>query len=120
MPTPEAFSEADKAMLAAADRLVWRSRAQAMNEQAIKVWLDAVWTVLIEANGYFDKERPFDKTLTRSAPRHDPLRDGGSRAAGRRSWCSRRCRTSAGKLLDLLAVTPATRARSRRSAPRIA
>jgi methionyl-tRNA synthetase len=60
---PEAFSDTDTALLAAADALYSTAR-KAMNEQAIKVWLDAVWTVLIEANAYFDKERPFDKTLT--------------------------------------------------------
>jgi methionyl-tRNA synthetase len=63
VPSPEAFTDADTAMLAAVDALYPAARA-AMNEQAIKVWLDAVWTVLIEANQYFDKERPFDKTLT--------------------------------------------------------
>lgn len=63
VPAPETFTEADAAMLAAVDALYPTARA-AMDEQAIKVWLDAVWTVLIEANQYFDKERPFDKTLT--------------------------------------------------------
>jgi methionyl-tRNA synthetase len=60
---PEAFSDTDKALLAAADALYATART-AMNEQAIKVWLDAVWNVLFEANAYFDKERPFDKALT--------------------------------------------------------
>jgi methionyl-tRNA synthetase len=63
VPAPEAFSDADKAMLAAVDALYPTAR-EAMRTQAIKTWLDAVWTVLIEANQYFDKERPFDKALT--------------------------------------------------------
>jgi methionyl-tRNA synthetase len=63
LPTPAAFTDADQAMLAAADGLYATAR-EAMHSQAIKSWLDAVWTVLIEANVYFDKERPFDKTLT--------------------------------------------------------
>jgi methionyl-tRNA synthetase len=60
---PEAFSETDKALLDAVDALYATART-AMNEQAIKVWLDAIWNVLFEANAYFDKERPFDKALT--------------------------------------------------------
>ncbi len=60
---PEAFSDTDKALLSAVDALYATART-AMNEQAIKVWLDAVWNVLFEANAYFDKERPFDKALT--------------------------------------------------------
>ncbi len=63
MPAPEAFTEADRAMLAKADGLYAVVR-DAMDRQAIKVWLDAVFAVVADANGYFAAEKPFDKTLT--------------------------------------------------------
>jgi methionyl-tRNA synthetase len=107
VPTPEAFTEADIAMLAAADALYATAR-EAMTTQAIKVWLDAVWTVLIEANQYFDKERPFDKALT-------PERRGTIlyvtaevvRQVG--ILCQPAMPASSAKLLDLLGVLEAER-----------
>ena len=33
-----------------------------MDHQAIKVWLDAVWAVIGDADRYFASEKPFDKT----------------------------------------------------------
>jgi methionyl-tRNA synthetase len=35
-----------------------------MERQAIKTWLDAVWTVIGEADRYFASEKPFDKGHT--------------------------------------------------------
>jgi methionyl-tRNA synthetase len=63
VPTPEAFTEADTALLAAADALYAKSRA-AMDSQAIKLWLDAVWAVIGDADRYFASEKPFDKGHT--------------------------------------------------------
>jgi methionyl-tRNA synthetase len=102
VPKPDAFTEADSTMLAAADRLYGLARA-AMNEQAIKAWLDAVWTVLIEANQYFDKERPFDKALT--ADRRGTILYVTAEVVRQVAILVQPAMPeSAGKLLDLLAV----------------
>ena len=63
VPAPGALTDADKAILAAVDAIYPVAR-EAMNKQAIKVWLDAVWAVIGDADRYFASEKPFDKTLT--------------------------------------------------------
>jgi methionyl-tRNA synthetase len=63
VPAPGPFTESDRVLLAAADALYPAARA-AMNSQAIKVWLDAVWDVIGQADRYFASEKPFDKTLS--------------------------------------------------------
>ncbi|MBZ8132515.1 methionine--tRNA ligase [Afifella sp. IM 167] len=65
VPKPGAFSEADTAMLAAADALLERCRA-AMNEQAIHQALTAIWQVIGEANRYFASQEPW--ALRKSEP----------------------------------------------------
>jgi methionyl-tRNA synthetase len=107
VPTPEAFSAADLAMLSATDALYATAR-EAMNSQAIKVWLDAVWTVLIEANGYFDKERPFDKALTPER-RGTILYVTAEVVRQVAILCQPAMPPSAAKLLDLLAIPETAR-----------
>ena len=68
VPEPEAFTQADKALLAKADALYDKCR-EAMDRQAIKSWLDAVWDVVAEGDRYFANEKPFDKS-------HSPERKG--------------------------------------------
>lgn len=63
VPTPQAFTDADAALLAKADALYAVCR-EAMDRQAIKSWLDAVWDVVGEGDRYFASEKPFDKSLT--------------------------------------------------------
>ena len=60
VPKPGAFTVEDSALLATADGLYAKARA-AMDTQAIKVWLDAVWAVIGDADRYFANEKPFDK-----------------------------------------------------------
>ncbi len=60
VPAPGPLTEADKAILAAADGLYAKARA-AMDSQAIKSWLDAVWAVIADGDRYFASEKPFDK-----------------------------------------------------------
>ncbi len=62
VPAPGPFTDADTAILAAADAIYPAARA-AMDRQAIKGWLDAVWAVISDADRYFASEKPFDKTL---------------------------------------------------------
>ncbi len=63
VPQPEAFTDADKAILASADALHAIAR-RAMDRQAIKAYLDAVWAVIADGDRYFAGEKPFDKALT--------------------------------------------------------
>ena len=60
VPTPGPFTDADTAILVAADTMYAKARS-AMNTQAIKVWLDTAWAVIGDADRYFASEKPFDK-----------------------------------------------------------
>lgn len=63
IPTPGAFSDADKAILAAADGLYVKAR-ETMDKQGIRQYLDAVWSVVGDANRYFAAEEPWAKRKT--------------------------------------------------------
>jgi len=63
VPEPGALTAADEALIAKADALYATCRA-AMDGQAIKTWLDAVWDVIGDADRYFASEKPFDKALS--------------------------------------------------------
>ncbi|MET0569236.1 MAG: methionine--tRNA ligase [Hyphomicrobiaceae bacterium] len=63
VPEPGTFTDADRAMLAAADALYAKTR-EAMDRQGIKAYLDAVWTVVGDANRYFAAEEPWAKRKT--------------------------------------------------------
>src|SRR3954471_18008904 len=69
LPQPGAFSEADKAMLAAADAMVGKSR-EAMKTQGLHHVLGTVWAVVADANRYFAGEAPWALAKT------DPVRQG--------------------------------------------
>jgi methionyl-tRNA synthetase len=58
IPEPGSFTATDQAILAAADALYARARV-AMDRQAIKQYLDAVWAVVGDANRYFTAEEPW-------------------------------------------------------------
>jgi methionyl-tRNA synthetase len=66
IPEPGALTDADKAILAATDALYAKAR-EAMDRQAIKHYLDAVWGVVADANRYFAGEEPWAKRKTDSA-----------------------------------------------------
>ncbi len=63
VPAPGDLTEADKAILAAADGMYAKAR-EAMDKQGIKGWLDAAWALVDHADKYFASEKPFDKTLS--------------------------------------------------------
>jgi methionyl-tRNA synthetase len=67
LPEPGAFSDADRAILAQADRMIAPAR-EAMATQQIHQWLNAVWAVVAEANRYFAGEAPWALAKT------DPVR----------------------------------------------
>lgn len=58
LPEPGEFTDNDKAILAMADGMLEASRT-AMATQQIHQWLNAVWTVVAEANRYFAGEAPW-------------------------------------------------------------
>jgi methionyl-tRNA synthetase len=60
LPEPGGFTDADKAILAAADALHAKVR-EAMDRQGIKQYLDVVWAVVADANRYFAGEEPWAK-----------------------------------------------------------
>lgn len=67
LPEPGEFTDNDKAILAQADAMLEASRS-AMATQQIHQWLNAVWTVVAEANRYFAGEAPWALAKT------DPVR----------------------------------------------
>ncbi|MCL4768027.1 MAG: class I tRNA ligase family protein, partial [Hyphomicrobiaceae bacterium] len=63
IPEPGALTAADEVILAATDGLYAEART-AMDRQAIKQYLDAVWAVVAETNRYFAGEEPWAKRKT--------------------------------------------------------
>lgn len=63
VPSPGELTEADRAILAAADGMYAKAR-EAMDLQGLKKYLDAVWSVVAEANRYFASEEPWAKKKT--------------------------------------------------------
>jgi len=69
LPQPGAFTENDRALLAAADALVGSAR-EAMQTQQLHQVLGQVWAVVADANRYFAGEAPWALAKT------DPQRQG--------------------------------------------
>jgi methionyl-tRNA synthetase len=69
LPTPGEFTQNDKAILAAADGMLVKAR-DAMKTQALHQVLNAVWTVVADADRYFAGEAPWALAKT------DPKRQG--------------------------------------------
>ncbi|MDX2204565.1 MAG: methionine--tRNA ligase [Hyphomicrobiaceae bacterium] len=63
IPAPGSFTAEDEALLAATDALHAAARAH-MDRQAITRYLDAVWAVIADANGYFAAQEPWAKKKT--------------------------------------------------------
>ena len=103
VPTPGALTEADRAMLAAADAIIEQARP-AMHEQAIHAVLASIFAVVSDANRYFAGQEPWALKKT------DPERMGTVlyvtaeviRQVG--ILCQPFMPESAGKLLDGLTV----------------
>ena len=69
LPKPGAFSDNDKAILAAADAMIGAAREHMKTQQLHQV-LNAVWAVVADANRYFAGEAPWALAKT------DPARQG--------------------------------------------
>ena len=63
IPVPGAFTAEDQAILARTDGLYKTVRAE-MDRQALTKYLDAVWSVVSDANQYFAAEEPWAKKKT--------------------------------------------------------
>jgi methionyl-tRNA synthetase len=63
LPGPEKLIEADNAILAAADAMLEKSR-EAMQTQQLHQTLNAIWSVVAEANRYFAASAPWELRKT--------------------------------------------------------
>ena len=105
LPEPGEFTPEDKTILASADAMIGIAREHMKTQQLHQV-LNAVWAVVADANRYFASEAPWAKAKT------DPKRQGTilyvTAEVLRRVaiLCQPVLPTSAGRLLELLAVRP--------------
>jgi methionyl-tRNA synthetase len=103
LPKPGIFSDADQAILSAADAMLGKAR-EAMATQQLHQVLNLVWAVVAEANRYFAGEAPW------ALARTDPARQGTVLYVTAEVIRQIAILTqpfipaSAGKLLDLLAI----------------
>ncbi len=103
LPQPGAFSDNDRAILAAADAMIGKAR-DAMKTQQLHQVLNAVWAVVADANRYFAGEAPWALAKT------DPQRQGTvlyvtAEAIRQVAILAQPfVPTAAAKLLDLLAI----------------
>ncbi len=103
LPTPGALSEADNAILAAADATIGKAR-DAMTTQQLHQVLNAVWTVVADANRYFAGEAPWALAKTDPARQGTVLYVTAELLRQVAILAQPFMPASAGKLLDLLAV----------------
>jgi methionyl-tRNA synthetase len=108
LPEPGPFTETDKTILAAADAMIGTAREQ-MKTCGLHHVINTIWTVVADANRYFASEAPWGLAKT------DPKRQGTIlyvTAEVLRQVCILAqpfVPSSAGKMLDLLAVPAAER-----------
>ena len=103
IPQPGAFTAEDQALLSAADALYGVARG-AMDRQAITPYLNAVWAVIADANGYFAAEEPWAKKKTDPA-RMDTILYVTAEVVRQFGILAQPAMPElAGKLLDLLAL----------------
>jgi methionyl-tRNA synthetase len=108
VPQPGDFTEADKAILAAADDIYAKAR-EAMDRQAVTRYLDAAWAVVAEANRYFAGEEPWAKKKTDFARMETILYVTAEVVRQIAILALPVMPHSAEKLLDLLAIAPGDR-----------
>ena len=108
LPAPGDFTPEDQTILAAADAMIGVAREHMKTQQLHQV-LNAVWSVVADANRYFASEQPWAKAKT------DPARQGTilyvtAEVIRQVSLMAQPFMpTASGKLLDLLAVPAAER-----------
>ena len=112
LPQPGAFTDADRAILASTDALIGKAR-EAMKVQALHQVLNAVWSVVSEANRYFAGEAPWALAKTDPAKQGTVLYVTAEDLRQVAILAQPFVPGSAAKLLDLLAVPPDNRDFSR-------
>jgi methionyl-tRNA synthetase len=103
LPTPGAFSENDKTILAAADAMLEKAR-EAMKTQQLHQVLSAVWAVVADANRYFAGEAPWALAKTDPAKQATVLYTTAEVIRQVAILAQPFIPASAAKLLDILAV----------------
>src|SRR5438874_4582475 len=103
LPKPGAFSDNDKAILAAADDMIGAAR-QHMKTQQLHQVLNTVWAVVADANRYFAGEAPWALAKTDPARQGTVLYVTAEVIRQVAILCQPFIPGSAAKLLDLLAV----------------
>jgi methionyl-tRNA synthetase len=109
LPQPGALSDADRAMLEAADAMLGKAR-EAMKTQGLHHVLNAVWAVVAEANRYFAGEAPWALAKTDPARQRTVLYVTAEVIRQVAVLAQPFIPAAAGKLLDLLAVPAEERA----------
>ncbi|HWP27747.1 MAG TPA: methionine--tRNA ligase [Xanthobacteraceae bacterium] len=108
LPNPAAFSENDKAILAAADAMIGTAR-EAMKTQQLHQVLNGTWAVIADANRYFASEAPWALAKTDPARQRTVLYVTAEVLRQVAILCLPFMPTAAAKLLDLLGVPKETR-----------
>jgi methionyl-tRNA synthetase len=103
LPEPGAFSDNDKAILAEADAMIGLART-AMAAQQIHQWLNAVWSVVAEANRYFAGEAPWALAKTDPARQQTVLYVTAEVVRQIAILAQPAMPTGATKLLDILGI----------------
>jgi methionyl-tRNA synthetase len=103
LPKPDALSDNDKTILAAADAMIGKAR-EAMKTQQLHQVLNAAWAVVADANRYFAGEAPWALAKTDPAKQGTVLYVTAEVIRQVAILAQPFIPASAGKLLDLLAV----------------
>ncbi len=103
LPTPGAFSDNDKAILAMADGMIVKAREAMLTQQLNKV-LETIWAVVAEANRYFAGEAPWALAKTDPAKQATVLYTTAEVIRQVAILAQPFVPASAAKLLDLLGV----------------
>ncbi len=103
LPTPGAYSENDKTILAAADAMVGKAR-EAMKTQQLHQVLNTAWAIVADANRYFAGEAPWALAKTDPARQGTVLYVTAEVIRQVAILAQPFMPVSAGKLLDILAI----------------
>src|SRR5882724_3476260 len=103
LAAPGAFSDNDKAILAAADAMIGTAREH-MKTQQLHLILNAMWAVVAEANRYFAGEAPWALAKTDPARQGTVLYVTAEVLRQVAILCQPFIPASAGKLLDILGI----------------
>jgi methionyl-tRNA synthetase len=108
LPAPGVYTDADQAILAAADAMIGKAR-DAMATQALHHVLNTAWAVVADANRYFASEAPWALAKTDPARQGTVLYVTAEVLRQVAILAQPAIPTSAAKLLDLLAVPKSER-----------